>query len=82
MRFDRPFEGVAPVPLGTAVGNAWILGHGISEARADGLLRRAPLRVSPTPSARGPSSTVRGNDGERFNAARMVCAGDVNGRRR
>ena len=24
--------------------------------------------------------TVRGNDGERFNAARMVCAGDVNGR--
>ena len=23
---------------------------------------------------------VRGNDGERFNAARMVCAGDVNGR--
>jgi hypothetical protein len=80
VRFDRPFEGVTPVPVGTAAGTPWILGHGISEAGADGLLRRAPLRVLSDAECARAYKEVRGNDGERFNAARMVCAGDVNGR--
>ena len=80
VQYDRPFEGVAPVALGTASGTPWILGRGRSEAGADGLLRRAALRVISDAECARAFADVPGNDGERFDAARMLCAIDVNGR--
>ena len=79
LRYDRDL-GAAPVPLGTASGTPWILGRGISEDGADGLLRRARLRVVTDAECARAYERVRGNGGERFDAKRMVCAGDVDGR--
>jgi trypsin len=79
VEYDRPFD-VAPVPVGTASGTPWILGRGISEEGADGLLRRARLQVLSDAGCARAYADVPGNGGERFDAERMVCAGDVNGR--
>jgi hypothetical protein len=90
VQFDEPVAGARPVTLGgTPPAAARILGRGriaapgsgLSEADAhDGTLREAVLRpISDTRCARD-FARARGNSGERFDARRMLCAIDANGR--
>ena len=88
IQLDQPVTTVAPVTLGGAVPpRGWILGRGRSTAPGsgqtepfDGKLRQATLRpISDARCARA-FRHERGNGGERFDAKRMVCAIDVDGR--
>jgi hypothetical protein len=91
LELETPVAGVAPVPLladGAAPpAQGWIVGRGRSEAAStggssrgfDGILRRAPLRVTSDAECAAKFKRVNGNDGERFDAARMLCAIDIDG---
>jgi hypothetical protein len=86
----EPVAGVAPVPLGGAPADRLtILGAGYSHAPGRGseadnfhsILRQATLRPLSDAACAAKFRRTRGNGGERFDAARMLCATDVDGRR-
>jgi secreted trypsin-like serine protease len=89
IQLESPAAGVAPVALGaTQVPQATIVGRGRSTVPGSGAseeqtfdlaLRDAPLRpISDAACARA-WKDHKGNGGESFNAARMLCATDVDG---
>jgi secreted trypsin-like serine protease len=89
IQLDAPAVGIAPVTLGSAsVPQATILGRGRSTVPGSGAneeqtfdlaLRDAALRpISDAACARA-WSHHEGNGGESFDAARMLCATDVDG---
>jgi secreted trypsin-like serine protease len=85
----QPVSGVAPVTLGRAAPReATILGSGRPVApggsasmqqRFDGTLRDATLRTISDAECARAFTRMRGNGGERFDGARMLCAVDVDG---
>jgi Trypsin len=80
---DRPVEGVTPVALGGArTERATILGRGATRAGgfSDSVLRRAELRTMTDEECKHTWGKARGNDGERFRGATMLCAIDPDGR--
>jgi secreted trypsin-like serine protease len=90
VQLDAPVTSVAPVTLGGAVGaEAWILGsgrqfapgtgHSESETFAASGLRQAVLRPMSDKQCAAAWKHRKGNGGERFDAARMLCAIDVDG---
>jgi hypothetical protein len=88
VQLDEPVTTVAPVTLGGAVPpQGWIVGRGRSTAPGsgqtepfDGKLRQATLKtISDTECAKD-FKHERGNGGERFDAKRMVCAIDADGK--
>ncbi len=84
IQLDRPVTGVAPVPLGDAApARAVVLGRGAQRANQTGFngLREAKLRTVNDTACAKIYRRARGNGGERFSGARMVCSIDVNGRR-
>jgi hypothetical protein len=84
IQLDAPVTTVAPVALGGAPPErVTVLGRGASRSnqRGAGLLREAVLRPVTDRDCGLFFGRSRGNDGERFSAARMLCATDVNGRR-
>ncbi len=85
IQLDAPVTTVAPVPLGPdpTPPRATVLGRGASthSGRRAGTLREATQRTVGDRSCAQQWRRARGNDGERFSAARMVCSRDVNGRR-
>jgi len=85
IQLDAPVTTVAPVPLGPdpAPPRVTVLGRGASthSGRRGGSLREAPLRTVGDRACARQWRRARGNDGERYSAARMVCSLDVNGRR-
>jgi hypothetical protein len=86
----QPLTGVAPVALGSrAPREATILGRGrpvapggqaTMQQRFDGTLRAATLRTMSDAECAKAFGRARGNGGERFDGARMLCAVDVDGR--
>ena len=81
---DRPIEGVTPVTLGGAPTElATILGKGMTAAGvpSDLRLRRADLRTLTDRECQATWGKARGNDGERFVGAKMLCAIDPDGRK-
>ena len=87
---DTPVTTVAPVTLGGTPGaEAWILGRGRQFAPGTGHsekeiltasgLRQAQLRPISDQQCAAAWKHRRGNAGERFDAARMLCAIDVDG---
>ncbi len=85
IQLDAPVTTVAPVPLGPdpTPPRATVLGRGASthSGRRAGTLREATQRTVGDRACARQWRRARGNDGERFSAARMVCSHDVNGRR-
>ena len=85
IQLDAPVTTVAPVPLAPdpTPPRATVLGRGAStsDQRRAGALREATLRTVGDSVCGRIYRRVRGNDGERFSGARMVCSIDVNGRR-
>jgi secreted trypsin-like serine protease len=85
IQLDAPVTTVAPVPLGpdATPPRATVLGRGASthSGRRAGRLLEATLRTVGDRACSRQWRRARGNDGERFSAARMVCSVDVNGRR-
>ena len=90
VQLDAPVTTVAPVALGATPGaEAWILGRGRQFAPGTGHsekeilsasgLRQAPLRPISDQQCAAAWKHRRGNAGERFDAARMLCAIDVDG---
>jgi hypothetical protein len=83
IQLDRPVTGVTPAKLGGTVPNrVLVLGRGASKPSGGGAgrLREAELRrLSDRDCARNYRGH-RGNGGERLDAARMLCAIDVNGK--
>jgi len=87
IQLDSPAAGIAPVTLGGAgVPQAAILGRGRSTAPGSGAketfdleLRGATLRLMTDASCARAWSHHKGNGGESFDAARMVCAIDADG---
>ena len=87
IQLDSPAAGIAPVTLGGAgVPQATILGRGRSTAPGSGAketfdleLRGATLRLMTDASCARAWSHHKGNGGESFDAARMVCAIDADG---
>jgi hypothetical protein len=89
VQLDQPVTGVAPVALGgTPPDEARILGqgrpvapgsHASLEVLFDSTLRQAVLRPMTDAACARAFRHVRGNEGERYDAARMVCAVDVDG---
>jgi hypothetical protein len=90
VQLDEPVTAVAPVSLGGAPGaEAWILGrgrqfaqgtvHSEAETLAPSGLRQAVLRPIGDKQCAAAWKHRRGNAGERFDAARMLCAIDVDG---
>jgi hypothetical protein len=83
IQLDRPVTGVTPAKLGGTVPNrVLVLGRGASKPSGAGAgrLREAELRrLSDRDCARNYRGH-RGNGGERLDAARMLCAIDVNGK--
>jgi hypothetical protein len=88
VQLDQPVTSVAPVRLGdSAPRRGTILGRGRSTAPAsgrpepfDGKLRRATLRTLSDRQCARAFRHQEGNGGERFDARRMLCAIDVDGR--
>jgi hypothetical protein len=85
---DQPVPGVRPAALATArtriPTRLNLLGSGVTQPdrRIEiGSLRQATLRTVANGSCARTWRTHRGNGDERFDARRMVCAVDVNGRR-
>ena len=85
---DQPVPGVRPAALATArtriPKRMRLLGSGVTQPdrRIEiGSLRQATLRTVTDRACARTWSRHRGNGDERFDAARMVCAVDVNGRR-
>jgi secreted trypsin-like serine protease len=87
IQLDAPTAGIAPVTLGGAnVAQATIIGRGRSTAPGSGAnetfdleLRGATLRLMSDASCAKAWKHHKGNGGESFNAARMLCAIDVDG---
>jgi secreted trypsin-like serine protease len=87
IQLDSAAAGIAPVTLGGAGGaTAAIVGRGRSSAPGSGAmetfdleLRGATLRLMSDASCAGAWTHHKGNGGERFDAARMVCAIDADG---
>jgi secreted trypsin-like serine protease len=92
VQLDVPVTSVAPVSLGggdVPSGETWILGRGRQFAQATGHseaqtlaatgLRQAALRLIGDEQCAAAWKHRRGNGGERFDAARMLCAIDVDG---
>jgi hypothetical protein len=91
VQLDQPVTTVAPVALAGAAptGAAWILGRGRQFAPGTGHsekkiltasgLRQAVLRPMGDKECAAVWKHRRGNAGERFDAARMLCAIDVDG---
>ena len=90
VQLDAPVTTVAPVTLGATPGTeAWILGRGRQFAPGTGHsekeiltasgLRQAVLRPISDQQCAAAWKHRRGNAGERFDAARMLCAIDVDG---
>jgi secreted trypsin-like serine protease len=91
VQLDQPITGVAPVALGGGApgGETWILGRGRQFAPGTGHsekeiltasgLRQAALRPIGDTQCAAAWKQRRGNGGERFDAARMLCAIDVDG---
>ena len=87
---DQPVVGVTPVTLGEATGPARIVGtgfalapgtgHSEAEILTGGGLRQATLRQLSDRECAAAFAHNRPGTGERFNAARMRCAVDVDGR--
>jgi hypothetical protein len=92
VQLDQPVTTVAPVALGggAPADEAWILGRGRQFAPGTGHsekeiltasgLRQALLRPIDDKQCTATWKHGRGNAGERFDAARMLCAIDVDGR--
>ncbi|HEX7298433.1 MAG TPA: serine protease [Solirubrobacteraceae bacterium] len=90
VQLDQPVPGVAPVTLGGGLpAEATILGRGRSTVPAAGerasprfrqALRAAQLRLISDARCARSFRDRRGSGGERFDAARMLCAVDVDGR--
>jgi secreted trypsin-like serine protease len=90
IQMDAPAAGVAPVTLGSAnVPQATILGRGRSTVPGSGSseaqtfdlqLRDATLKLMSDAACAKAWKHHKGNGGESFNAARMLCAIDVGGR--
>jgi secreted trypsin-like serine protease len=88
MQLDQPVAAIAPVTLGSAnVAQATILGRGRSTPPGSGAnetfdfeLRGATLRLMSDGSCAEAWKHQKGNSGESFDAARMLCAIDVDGR--
>ena len=90
VQLDAPVTTVAPVALGGTPGaETWILGRGRQFAPGTGHsekeiltasgLRQAVLRPISDQQCAAAWKHRRGNAGERFDAARMLCAIDVDG---
>lgn len=89
IQLDAPAAGITPVALGAAhVPQATILGRGRSTVPGSGAseeqtfdrgLRDATLRPISDASCASAFRHHKGNGGERFDAARMLCAIDVDG---
>jgi Trypsin len=90
VQVDVPVTDVAPVALGGGApgGETWILGRGRQLAQGTGHktatltaggLRQAVLRRMSNKDCAATWKHRRGNGGERFDAARMLCAIDVDG---
>jgi hypothetical protein len=90
VQLDVPVTSVAPVALGGTPGpESWILGRGRQFAQGTGHseaqtlapsgLRQAVLRPMTDKDCAAAWKRRRGNGGERFDAARMLCAIDVDG---
>jgi len=87
---DQPVVGVTPVTLGEATGPARIVGMGFglapgtghreAEILTSGGLRQATLRQLSDRECAAAFARNRPGTGERFDAARMRCAVDVDGR--
>jgi hypothetical protein len=88
IQLDQPVTTVAPVTLGTSVPTrAAILGRGRSTAPGsgrqepfDGKLRRATLRTLSDSACAKAFKHHKGNGGESFDARRMLCAIDIDGK--
>jgi secreted trypsin-like serine protease len=84
IQLDVPVEGVTPaaLPAASTPRRAIVLGRGASTSSGGraGTLREATLKVMSDRACARDYRTRRGNDEERFNAPRMVCATDVDGR--
>jgi secreted trypsin-like serine protease len=87
IQLDAPVASIAPVTLGSAnVAQATILGRGRTTPPGSGdedfdlELRGATLRLMSDGSCAKAWKHHKGNSGESFNAARMLCAIDVDGR--
>ena len=85
---DQPVPGVRPAALATArtriPKRLRLIGTGVTlpDRRIEiGSLRQATLRTVSNRACARTWRTQRGNGDERFDAARMICAVDVNGRR-
>jgi secreted trypsin-like serine protease len=85
IQMDAPAAGITPVALGAAnVPQATILGRGRSTVPGAGEtfdleLRDATLKLMSDSSCAKAWKHHKGNGGESFNAARMVCAIDADG---
>jgi hypothetical protein len=90
VELDQPVLGVPAAALaGAPTAVARIVGTGLSAAPgsgapgggvSDGRLRAADLRLISDAACERAYKRRRGNGGERFDAARMLCATDVDGR--
>jgi hypothetical protein len=88
VQLDQPVSTVAPIPLGTTVPKEGVVvGRGRSTAPGsgqtepfDGKLRQATLRTISDKECAKDFEHARGNGGERFDAKRMLCAIDVDGK--
>jgi secreted trypsin-like serine protease len=88
IQMDSPAAGIAPVTLGSAnAAQATIIGRGRSTAPGSGAgetfdlkLRGAMLRLMSDSSCAKAWKHRKGNGGESFDAARMLCAIDADGR--
>src|SRR3954470_18186795 len=88
IQLDEPVTTVAPMSLGGPVPpRAGIVGRGRSTAPGsgqtepfDGKLRQATLKTISDSTCAKAFRRERGNGGERFDAKRMVCAIDVDGK--
>src|SRR4051812_10806643 len=83
IQLDQPVPNVVPAALGSeAPKRAIVLGRGASRANQTGfgVLREATLKTVSDSACKRIYRRARGNGGERFTGARMVCSIDVNGR--
>jgi hypothetical protein len=83
IQLDQPVPNVAPAALGgEAPKRATVLGRGASRPNQTGfgVLREATLKTVSDAACKRIYRRARGNGGERFNGARMICSTDVNGR--
>ena len=80
IRLEAPVQGVPPVSIGGPVPDrVKVVGRGMSESGFDDQTRYAELRRMPDPECAHAYRRRRGHSGERFHAAEMFCATDVDG---